>query len=40
MPLTLLQKISATAQALQDLLALTGQVQAALSNLSSFLDTV
>lgn len=38
--MTLLQKLTAIADALTNVLALTGQVQTALSNLNDFLDAV
>ncbi len=37
--MTLLQKIQALATALTDILGLTGQVQTALTDLNTFLDT-
>lgn len=38
--MTLLQKLQGIAQALSDILTLTTQVQTALQNLDTFLDTV
>lgn len=38
--MTLLQKLTAIAQAMQDIISLSSQVQSELTALSSFLDTV